>query len=338
VTLLESLLIFGPLIVGMLLSALFSGFETGVYTLNRLRLQLLRDRGEDPRAKILGAFVQREDLLLCVFLVGNNIANILVGSLAEVFVGRTLSDPSYSAIVTTVVVTPVLFITSEALPKQLFRVHAETWPYAVSRGLLWSRRILAPLVVLVLPVSRIALRWAHARRRGMQGLRRGAFALERLFAAADERIGSLRETALDIEERSRQPIRELMRGIDEVEVLGHDARVSDLIDVIQRRPFHRFPMRDLDGNYGWYVHYLDPYLGGEAEPSMDEPLRPHAHPIVDLAHDLPLNSGLARLEETGSRVGLVRGQDGDAIGFVFARDLVAGLLAFESRAPVREVP
>ncbi|PIE21989.1 MAG: hypothetical protein CSA62_14685 [Planctomycetota bacterium] len=333
----EILILGLPLLLGMCLSAMFSGFETGVYSLNRLRLQLLRDRGEDPRAQVLGEFVRREDLLLCVFLIGNNIANILVGSLAEIGISASLSDPSYSTLVTTVVVTPVLFLLSEALPKQLFRLHAETWPYSMARGLSLSRRILWPLVLLVLPVSRIALRWAKARRRGMQGLRRGAFALERLFAAADEELGSLRKTALAIEERSGRPIAEFVRPLADCETLPAHAQLRDLLAVIAQRPFHRFPIQDPDGEYRSYIHYLDPYLGREQEPSPEEELRPHAHSICPLRPSLPLNRALARLEDSGSRVGKVQAEDGELLGFVFARDLVAELLAFDGEAPMHEL-
>ena len=63
-------------VLGLAGSALFSGMETGLYTLNRVRLALRRKEG-DHRALRVGALLDRPARMFAVILLGTNIANAL---------------------------------------------------------------------------------------------------------------------------------------------------------------------------------------------------------------------------------------------------------------------
>ena len=68
-------------IVGLALStaasALFSGSETGIYCVNRLRLQLSRQRGSRS-ARHLHDLLEDEQNALSMTLVGTNLSNYLL--------------------------------------------------------------------------------------------------------------------------------------------------------------------------------------------------------------------------------------------------------------------
>ena len=76
--------LFAALLFLILLSAFFSGSETGLMTLNRYRLRNLADR-QHPGALRVQLLLQRQDRLIGLILLGNNFVNILTAHIANEF-------------------------------------------------------------------------------------------------------------------------------------------------------------------------------------------------------------------------------------------------------------
>jgi CBS domain containing-hemolysin-like protein len=114
---------------GVLLSAFFSGSETGFYRLNRVRL-VLDSRGGDPIARCLLYLTNNPSLFVATTLIGNNLANY-VTSLAIVWIAQAVFAPraQVAELLAPIVLSPVLFVYGELLPKNLF-FHA---PYSLVR-------------------------------------------------------------------------------------------------------------------------------------------------------------------------------------------------------------
>ncbi len=132
-------------------SGFFSGSETALLALDKLRVRFLQQR-EVPRADKLADLLDNPDRLLSGILVGNNIVNIAASVIATgLFVTWFGDDGEW---ITVLVLTPVLLIFSEVCPK----TYAAQYPEKVSfkvlapiRGLLW---ILSPLILVVSTLSR----------------------------------------------------------------------------------------------------------------------------------------------------------------------------------------
>ncbi|MEZ6135883.1 MAG: CNNM domain-containing protein [Pirellulaceae bacterium] len=138
------------LILGLALSAFFSGSETGFYRVTRVRL-IMDAKSGSLISKGLLWLVSHSTVVVATVLIGNNIANYLV-SLGLVMASQTLLSNWGEQVQTfvPVLMTPVLFIYGELLPKYLF--------YHVPYRLL---RATAPLMMLCtavfLPVSSVVL-------------------------------------------------------------------------------------------------------------------------------------------------------------------------------------
>ena len=108
------------LIAGLLLSAFFSGSETGFYRVTRVRL-IMDAKSGHWISKALLWMVNRVTMIVATVLIGNNIANYLV-SLALVMAGELLLTGwmhRFEAFLP-ILMTPFLFIYGELLPKYLF--------------------------------------------------------------------------------------------------------------------------------------------------------------------------------------------------------------------------
>jgi len=88
------LLVIVLVIGGLALSAFFSGAETGLYCVNRLRLHLGAQL-QDPRAVRLAGTLDDEHGALSVTLVGTNMANYVLTSAAAYLLAETMERKSW---------------------------------------------------------------------------------------------------------------------------------------------------------------------------------------------------------------------------------------------------
>lgn len=123
-------------------SAFFSGIETGLISINRLRLRHLT-RHKIKGADILQDFLDRPDYLLGTTLVGNNIVNTVV-SIVLVAVGTRMFGVTGSWLAS-IGVTLTLLIFCEYLPKAWFRSFPSRRCLPFARALQITGRVLNPL-------------------------------------------------------------------------------------------------------------------------------------------------------------------------------------------------
>ena len=139
------------------LSAFFSSAETAYSAANHIRLKKLAADGLDG-AELALRLLEMDDRLLTTILVGNNIVNIGATAIATGLFTGLCGD--LGATVSTVVMTLLVLVFGEVMPKTLAKQSPEQFAIAVARPL--------RLTVLVLtPVDRAfaLLRKAMARRK-----------------------------------------------------------------------------------------------------------------------------------------------------------------------------
>lgn len=107
-------------LVGLCLSAFFSGSETGFYRVTRVRLALDALSG-DPISKCLLWLANNPAMFVATTLVGNNMANY-VTSLAIVLGTHKLIGSSFPLLdlIAPIVLSPLVFVYGELLPKSLY--------------------------------------------------------------------------------------------------------------------------------------------------------------------------------------------------------------------------
>lgn len=140
------------LIVGVFLSAFFSGSETGFYRASRVRL-VIRNLEGDSISRYLLMLVNNPGLFVATTLIGNNVANYLT-SLAIVLLTGILWHSNLAEMLAPVMIAPMLFVYGELMPKSLF--------FQAPNSLI---RLAAPLflffTVLFIPAS--ILLWAMSK-------------------------------------------------------------------------------------------------------------------------------------------------------------------------------
>lgn len=131
-------------LVMMIFSALFSSTETAYSSVNKLRLKNYEAQG-NKRAKTALKLANKFDDVLTAVLIGNNIVNITTSSVSTViFIGIFGSK---GAGISTVVVTILVLIFCEVLPKSYAKRNAEKLALAFATPLSVLVTLLKPAVL-----------------------------------------------------------------------------------------------------------------------------------------------------------------------------------------------
>lgn len=137
-------------LVMMVFSALFSGTETAYSSVNKLRLKNYASQGNKKAAKALRLANKFDDVLTAV-LIGNNIVNIATSAVSTViFIGIFGSK---GTVISTVVVTVLVLIFCEVLPKSYAKKNAEKLALMFASPLSVLVMVFKPFVFLLNKLS-----------------------------------------------------------------------------------------------------------------------------------------------------------------------------------------
>lgn len=137
----------GAIVVLMALSAFFSSSEIALFSLKRHKIDALAEEG-DRKAALVKELRDDPTRLLVTILVGNNVVNIAISSVATALFVLYL-PPGQAVLATTVVISLLILIFSESAPKAYAVGNAEAWSMRVVRWIRLSEYVMYPVVSLV---------------------------------------------------------------------------------------------------------------------------------------------------------------------------------------------
>ena len=137
-------LITGAIIVLLLaVSAFFSGSETALTAVSRARMHQLEKDGSRAARNVNLLVADRENLIGAI-LLGNTFINILASSLATALLAQSLGENTVA--ITTGIMTVVILVFAEVLPKTLAIARTDRMALAVARLLRIIVAVLSPIV------------------------------------------------------------------------------------------------------------------------------------------------------------------------------------------------
>ncbi|MGY6627163.1 MAG: HlyC/CorC family transporter [Oceanicaulis sp.] len=162
---LEPWMIWAGLVIVFLLgcSAFFSGSETALTATSRARMLTL-EKEKDHRAARVNRLIADRESLIGAILLGNNLVNILASSIAAAVFLALFGDAGVP--VATLVMTLLVLIFAEVLPKTYALSNPDRMALVVSLPLRFFVLLFAPIVATVQAVVRTTLRLMGARVEG----------------------------------------------------------------------------------------------------------------------------------------------------------------------------
>ena len=246
-------------IAGLLvLSAFFSGSETALTAASRGKLRAQADKGSRGAERALKITEDNERLIGSV-LLGNNLVNILAASLATALFTRAFGESGVA--LATLVMTILVLVFAEVLPKT----------YAITNSETAAARVSSPirLVILVLAPIVTAVRWLVRGMLALVGVR--ADPDSRILAVREEIAGALQlghsEGVVEKEDRDRilgaldlgdRTVEEIMLHRSSIEMIDADDDTQAILSQSLNSAHTRLPVyRDEPENIIGVIHARD---------------------------------------------------------------------------------
>ena len=141
----------------LIISAFFSGSETALTAASRPKMYQL-EKNNNLRAKIVNFLKNKKERLIGTLLLGNNLVNTLATAIATSFFISLLGDNQKGILYSTIVMTLLILIFGEVLPKTIAINKAEKFALLFAPFIKFLVTILSPFTYLINFFTRIILK------------------------------------------------------------------------------------------------------------------------------------------------------------------------------------
>jgi Mg2+/Co2+ transporter CorB len=230
------------ILVLLVISAFFSGSETGLTAVSRARMHTLEQDG-DARAKIVNRLLTMRERFIGAILLGNNLVNILASALATTVFLALFGDAG--VIYATIVMTAIVLVFGEVLPKTFAISNPERTALMVAPVIRIVVIVFAPVTAAVQYAVRHILRLFGPRVDDDADV---LSAHEELRGAIDlhHKEGGVKKLDRDmlggVLELSDLTVYDVMVHRTNMYAIDADLPAAEIVDAMLRSPFTRVPL------------------------------------------------------------------------------------------------
>lgn len=314
------------LVVLIIFSAFFSCSETSMMASNRYRLRHAAKHG-NRSAQNVERLLRHPDQLLGTILIGNTFANILASSIATIIAAKLWGD--LGILISTVVLTLVILVFGEVMPKTIAAYRANTFALILSWPLGLLRWIFYPLVRVVNGVSNLILIPFGFNKPSDTD---DHLTSEELRTVVDEASGRIpvrhRRMLLRILDLKEMTVDDIMVPRNEIVGIDLNEDWDEILDQLKHAQHTRIPIYEetIEQLIGLiHVRSVVNFLSDE---SIDDPehckqlLRHHASEAYFVPHNVALTTQLLNFQNKKQRLGFVVDEYGDIQGLVTLEDIL----------------
>jgi len=325
------------LLILLALSAFFSGSETALISLSRVRLTHLVSIGK-PGANRVSRLIQNPARLLATVLLGNNLVNTAAAAVGTALTLKFITNDTLAVIASTIGVTLVLLVFGETLPKNLAYHRSEMLAFAVSRPLVLVGWILAPGVR-----SLLALTSLTNKALGITGMPQHVGEEEiRTLIAVGAQSGTMEASEAELLDKvfhfGDRQVREVMTPRLEITWLEQGATLEEFLTHYSEHVYTRFPVYQgsMDNIVG-VLSAKDVLLAlGKGELKPQDSVTSLMRPAYFVPETKTVGSTFAEMQQNGYRMVLTVDEFGGIAGLVTLTQLmevIVGQVGEEGVAP-----
>jgi putative hemolysin len=302
------------LAVLLLLSGLFSGSETALFSIPALRLREMagsRKAGERAVARVMA----RPRRVLVTILIGNLLVNILASALASAAVLRATGGSGWAVVASTLAMTLLVLVAGEIAPKTVAYRFSETIAAFVARPLILLGAVFTPIRW---PLVRLTDAVLGEERHDDRVPPEEIDAMVRLAHEHGEVEAHERDLIRGVFELGSSPVEDVMTPRTEVLSFAADTPVAEVRDDARRSGFSKFPVSEggPDEMKG-FVTALDLLLADD-----DARIGELARPVEWVPEVKPAITLLEEFRDRGKRLSFVVDEHGHFSGIVTLTDLL----------------
>ena len=309
-------------------SAFFSSVETAFTTFNKIRFKSLAQSG-DKKAEAVLKLEENYEKLITGVLIGNNIVNILLSSLATLFFVGLISQTnpesaeSIGATISTVVITVAVLIFGEITPKVIARQNAD-------KAVLFFAPIIKFILIILTPLTLIFGAWSKLMAKIFRSKEQNAITEDELITFVDEAEedgtletdeGNLIRSAIEFSDVSAGDI--LTPRVD-ICAIPKDASVEEIAKIFIETSYSRLPVydEDIDDIVG-ILHEKDFFI---AYHNNNKTVTKHIKKPVHVTEHIKITDLLQTLKAKKCHMAIVVDEYGGTMGIVTMEDIIEELI------------
>ncbi len=307
------------------LSAMNSGLEMALASINRIRIKSKSENGDKKAQKVLD-LIENYERSSTTIIVFNNIVNILLASVASSFF-ITVS-PKYGVLMSTIIMTILILIFGEIVPKIYGVTNPEKMLYTLEPFLNASIKILKPIVLVFLAINR---------------------RIQRLFESEENEeieYGEVEEEILTIIQESEDEGKieaedgELIRNavefnetrVSEIYSPKHkfvsisvEDDIEEILTILKREKFSRVPVYEGDSdNIVGILYERDFYMYYTADKNVN--IREIMREPIHVPDTMKIQKLLVTLQQKHSHMSIVVDERGTVVGLCTMEDIIEELV------------
>lgn len=313
-----------PVFIGMIClvicSAFFSMSETAFSSASIVKLKLAV---EDRRAGAKKAIQLTEnfDRTLTTLLVGNNIVNTALSTLAVGFFGGLILNSQWVELVSTAVVTIVLLIFGEIMPKTIAKQQSEEVALKVAWPIYIISCLLFPVVYLFQLLQKLFTRKKVDDVMNEDELEIALKSMEEDGKIEEQEVDLIKKV-LDLNDRN---VEDIMVPRIEMFAIDYQTPLYQVKKILQNNNFSRIPVFKEDKDHIVGMLFERDFFKNLAD-HKDMDWHKLIKPAKYVSAAMKVDSLIKFLQEEKTHIAIVSGEYGDTVGLVTMEDALEELV------------
>jgi len=304
----------------MILAAFFSGSETAVVSCSKVRIRH-RSKAGSRAARIVEWFLEKPEKFFSTVLVGTNVSVIVctasATALAVYFLG------SSGPVVATAVMTVVILVFSEVIPKSLFLHYADRIALLAAPGLKFFYYLLWPVVFPSMILVRAVLRLTGSEGRGYSLLSSREEIIYLYTAGKNIPVEQTESMIMDrILRFKKLNLRDIVIPFDRVVSFPVNMIVEDAIKEANKYSYYRFPVVSPDGEKVLGIISLFDLLGLDGAERLSRVM----HPPLFARVDESVEKLLVRMKRESMHMAVIKDEEDRVIGIVTLENILESVV------------
>ncbi|MBO5439907.1 MAG: HlyC/CorC family transporter [Clostridia bacterium] len=319
--------LFIAMIICLICSGFFSATETAFTSFNKIRMKNSAQDG-NKKANLVIKLEEKYEKLLTGILIGNNIVNIALSSIAtlyfiELFTGLVNNPDSIGSTVSTAVTTVAVLIFGEISPKVIARQNPDKVAMSFAP-------IINAIMIIITPLTFIFGAWSNLMVKLFHSKEQNTMTEEELITIVDEaeeggalesEEGDLIRSAIEFSDVSAGDI--LTPRVD-ICAISKDASVEEIAKTFIENSFSRLPVygEDMDDIIG-ILHEKDFFI---AYHNNNKTVTKHIKKPVHVSEHIKITDLLQTLKSKKCHMAIVVDEFGGTMGIVTMEDIIEELI------------
>ena len=311
------------IIVLILISGFFSSTETAFSSVNKIRLRNYLKNGNKKAKKALN-IIENYDNALSAILIGNNIVNIASASISTVLFTHFFGDAGIA--ISTLIITILVLIFGEIIPKSIAKEHPESFTLATSSILSVIMVVLYPFIKIFVGLKNIFVK-IFINKSDIQPSvteQELKFIIQEIKeeGVLEEQEGELVQSALDFDEIT---VGEIFTPRVDIIAIDHDLSTENILSLFIEEKYSRIPVyKNTIDNIIGVLHERDFFTKYIKEKTVD--IKSILQKTIYLPQQKKISEALKELQKQKLHMAVISDHYGGTLGIVTLEDILEELV------------